>query len=177
MLNPSKKTCDHCGQDINRDAFVCQYCGRAQAPKPAAPPRQVGTRRQLPLRTRLVLIAAAAYVLLTMVANWWRSAGPVSPLEPARTKLEVYGRRGSSGFELVNHETEPLSACVVTLQNEWRAMIQTFKPEEVRSLTWSEFKSRGGADMPALEGQRARSATVRCDSHHDTRRDAALAFR
>jgi hypothetical protein len=170
----SNKACDYCGQDINRDAFVCQYCGRAQAPKPAA--SRQAPRREMPLRMRVVLIAAAAWVLLTMVANWWRAAAPVAEAPP-KTKLEVYGRRGPSGFELVNHEAEPLSACVVTLQNDWRAMIQTFKPEEVRLLTWSAFTGRSGTEMPATEGQRTRSATVRCDSHRDTRRDAALAFR
>ena len=56
-------------------------------------------------------------------------------------------------------------------------MIQTFKPAEIRLLSWSDFKSRGGTDMAAIEGERARYAVVNCASHRDTRRGAALAFR
>ena len=81
------------------------------------------------------------------------------------------------GLELVNHEKEPLSGCVITLQNDWPAMIQTFKPAEIRLVPWSDFRSRGGNDMPVTEGERARYATVNCDSHRDTRRGAALAVR
>jgi hypothetical protein len=170
----SKKKCDHCGQEIARDVFVCQYCGRAQAPRPAAAGPVPG--RKLPLRMQLVLAAAAGWILLTMFANWRRSATPTF-VERPKARLEVYGRRGALGVELVNHERETVAGCVVTLQDDWRAMIQTLQPKEVRRLTWSEFKSRTGAELPPLEGEHARYATVNCDSHRDTRRGAALAFR
>jgi hypothetical protein len=174
MVTPSKKQCDYCRQEIAREVFVCRYCGQAQAPTPAAarsaPP---GKPR---LRTLLVLVAATAWVFLTMFASWWRSATPTR-VERPKARLEVFGRRGARGIELVNHETEPLAGCVITVQDEWRAMIQTFKPGEVRRLTWEEFTSRTGAELPSIEGEHSRYATVACDSHRDTRRAVTLTFR
>jgi hypothetical protein len=171
----SNRKCQYCGQEINRDAFVCQFCGRAQPPRPAKTSTQT-QQRQLPLKTRLVLIAAGAWVLLSMGVNWWKSV-PSTFQERPKAKLEVYGKRGPRGLELVNHEKESLSGCVITLQNDWRAMIQTFKAGEIRLVPWSDFRSRGGGDMPTIEGERARYAAVNCDSHRDTRRGAALALR
>ena len=172
----SKKKCSYCGQEIARDVFVCQYCSRAQAQTPPRAAPRARQKLQVPLRVRLMLIAAAAWVLLSMGASWWKSV-PATFVEGPKAKLEVFGRREARGLELVNHETEPLAGCVIRLQNDWRAMIQTLKPEEVRLVTWSDFKSRGGNEMPAIEGERARYASVNCDSHRDTRRGAALAFR
>lgn len=170
----ANRKCDHCGQEVPRDSRICPYCGRAQVTTPIVP-RAPRTAQSLRNASKLLLAAAAAAVVMTMFAQ--RFGSSTSMVERPQARLEIYGRSGPRGLELVNHEPDALSACVIKLQGDWRAMIQTLQPKEVRLVTWAEFRGPAGQEMPSPAGERARYATVTCDSHREKRRAAALAFR
>ena len=99
-----------------------------------------------------------------------------------RGSLAVLAAVAAVSMLITNRESEPLSGCEITLtegsrSNAWSAAIPKLAPAESATVTWSEFRNTGGSEMPVDVGMKARYATVKCESHKDTRKGAAIAFR
>jgi hypothetical protein len=165
------KKCSYCAQEIAKDASVCRYCNRSQPAARVSPaPRTLGAANT----GRLVVLVAVAMV--AMMA--WAQKRTTSTFQNrALTALAVSGTRYSAGVVLTNRETEPLAGCVIRVSNQWSAPLERLGPKETITVTWSQFRTDGGAELPAHIGEHARYATVKCDSHKGTRKGAALAFR
>jgi hypothetical protein len=172
------KKCSFCGQEIPRDSLTCRFCNHPQAAaRSGRAPQKISYSHR---GSFAVLAAVAAVTMMTMVQRCQPGNGTFE--NRTNRSLAVSGARDPRGMVITNRESEPLSECVITItqggrSNEWRAVVPKLAPAESATLTWSEFRKTGGSEMPAGVGTNARYATVRCESHKDTRKGAAIAFR
>jgi len=137
---------------------------------------------------RLVVLAAFAVVtLLSWLTKWQPSRFDPRPAKSAAENraaraLDVAATRDPGGIEITNRESRPLGQCVVGIpdrgrSNQWTTVVQELPPTQTATLTWSQFRSPAGAEMPADTGQNARYAVVTCASHRTDRKAAVLPFR
>ena len=171
------KKCSFCAQEIQSDANVCMFCNRAQ-PARFRPPLQ---KRSYSNMGRLVALVAGGTVAMMV----WATSSKRQPAifeQRSQKTLEVSGARHARGIDIINREAEPLTECVISLSdrgrsNEWTAVIQKLAPMQRETVTWAQFRRADGSEMPAYIGETTRYATVKCESHKDTRKGAALPFR
>ena len=170
------KKCSFCAQEIPSDAVACRYCNRAQP----APRMGNGRRSVSPMGMgRLAVLAAFAAVAVTSWVTRWQ---PSTFEHRAKKTLAVSGGRTVSGMVITNREPEPLSDCVVRVgppggSSEWMATVERLAARETQILTWTQFRNATGSEMPVSIGQSARYASMTCQSHRETRKGAAIAFR
>jgi hypothetical protein len=170
------KKCSFCAQEIPLDAVACMFCNRAQpAPGVGRAPRSIGPISPGRL---FVLAAFAAVAVMSWVTRWQ----PPTFENRAKKPLSVSGGRTGSGMVIVNRETTSLSDCVVRVgppggSRDWLAAVERLAGGEAQVLTWTQFRSAAGSEMPPAIGQSARYASVTCGSHKDTRSAAVIALR
>ena len=176
------KKCSFCGQEIASDATFCMFCNRAQPVRTfGGTPQKVSYTR----RAQLVVALGAGLAAALMVSRLIRQPATFERLseKPTGQKvLRVSGSRYSRGIEVINREAEPLAGCVISIPDrarsgEWTASVQKLAPGEPTTVTWAEFRKKDGDELPPNVGETARYATIKCDSHKETHKGAALVFR
>ena len=169
------KKCSFCAQEIPSNAVLCMFCNHAQpAPRLGQTRRSVGPKN---LGRLFVLAAFAGVAAMSLVTRWQ----PSTFENRAKKSLAISGDRTVSGMVITNGEPEPLSGCVVRVgrtggSSDWMATVERLAARETQILPWTQFRNAPGSDMPSI-GPNARYATITCESHKDTRKGAAIAFR